>query len=187
MEPCTILIDGYNVIKNTPGLAAAERVSLEAGRDALLTQVRAKYRHTPHVVIVVFDGDGAVESTVAFPRFGRGRVVFARRGETADEVIRRLAAIERERGRGQIVVVSNDSEVRQSANGAGHSTARADDLTRKLNEPDRYQRKQALHRMYLRNQWQADASDVPPSAPVRSNNPARSPRGKRGHRHESPL
>lgn len=187
MEPRTILIDGYNVIKNTPGLAAAERVSLEAGRDTLLTQVRAKYRHTPHAVIVVFDGDGEAESTISFPGFGRGRVVYTRRGETADEVIRRLAAVERERGGCQIVVVSNDGEVRQSASAVGHSAARADELARKLNEPDRYQRKQAMHRMYLRNKWEAGVTDAPPGAQSRSNKPARNTRRKRGHRHESPL
>ena len=37
--PKLILIDGYNVIRRTPGLAAAERVSLATGREALIAQV----------------------------------------------------------------------------------------------------------------------------------------------------
>ena len=32
--PRTIYVDGYNVIRNTPALLQAERVSLAAGRDA---------------------------------------------------------------------------------------------------------------------------------------------------------
>lgn len=56
MDPRTILVDGYNVIRNTAGLAAAEHISLQHGREALLQQIAARYRHTPHRVIVVFDG-----------------------------------------------------------------------------------------------------------------------------------
>ena len=175
MGPRTILIDGYNVIKNTPGLAAAERVSLETGRETLLGQVRAKYRHTPHAVIVVFDGAGTVESTLPFPGFSRGRVVYTRRGETADDAIQRLAATESECGH-TVVVVSDDAEVRWNAGGAGHASARVDELARRLNEPDRFQRKQALHRAFLRQQWDADESDSRPH----SGNRKRKPRRTRG-------
>lgn len=182
MGPRTILIDGYNVIKNTPGLAAAERVSLETGRNTLLGQLRAKYRHTPHSVIVVFDGDGEVECTQAFPGFDRGRVIFTQYRETADDAIRRLAAVECERGR-EIVVVSNDGEVRQSAGGAGHLAASAGELAQRLNAPDRYQQKQARHRMHVRGQWEADAS----GARSRSGNPKRGPKRKRGQQDTSPL
>lgn len=183
VEPQTILIDGYNVIKNTPGLMAAERVSLETGREALLAQIRAKYRHTPHTVIVVFDGDGVVESTVPFQGYSRGRVVYTRYGETADDTIRRLMAIEREHGRSQVVVVSNDGEVQHSADTAGHRVARADELVRRLNEPDRYRRKQTVHREHVRRQWEDDETWERP----RGGNPRRSPRRKRGQTGDPPL
>src|SRR5262245_2928996 len=65
VQPQTILIDGYNVIRRTPALAAAERQSLAGGRDALLTALSATYRHTAHRVVVVFDGDGAAETSEA--------------------------------------------------------------------------------------------------------------------------
>ena len=68
MGPRTILIDGYNAIRNIPALAAAERLSLRDGREALLAQVVARYRHTPHRVIIVFDGDGPAETTQPLPR-----------------------------------------------------------------------------------------------------------------------
>lgn len=180
--PRTILIDGYNVIKNTPGLARAEQVSQETGRESLLAQLRAKYRHTPHTVIVVFDGGGAVESTLAFTGLSRGRVVYTRRGETADAVIARLAAAEGELGR-EVVVVSDDGEVRQTAGGAGHATARVGDLARRMNEPDRYQRKQALHREHVRHQWESGGTGMHP----RSGNPKRGPKRRRGPLSEPPL
>lgn len=182
MGPRTILIDGYNAIKNTPGLAAAERVSLETGRESLLAQLRAKYRHTPHTVIVVFDGDGDVESTQVFAGWSRCKVVFTRYDETADAAIARLAAAERVRGH-EIAVVSDDGEVRQTAHGAGHATARVNDLARRLNEPDRFQKKQAQHRTFLRSQWNADDSAPRP----RVGNPKRSPKRGRGQRNEPPI
>ena len=182
MGPRTILIDGYNVIKNTPGLAAAERVNLEMGRASLLGQLRVKYRHTPHTVVVVFDGAGEVESTQAFAGLSRGRIVFTRREETADAAIARLAAAERELGH-DVAIVSDDGEVRQAAHEAGHGTARVDDLARRLNAPDRYQRKQAQHRIYLRSQWDADTSNPRP----RAGNPKRRPKHERGQRGEPPV
>ena len=83
MGPRTILIDGYNAIRRTPSLAAAECISLDAGRTALLVQVIAHYRPTPHTVIVVFDGDGETERSEPIARRTRGRVVFSRRAESS--------------------------------------------------------------------------------------------------------
>jgi hypothetical protein len=62
MEPKLILVDGYNVIKNTETFLAAQRQSLGAARDALVKQLIARYRHTAHEVSVVFDGQGTRET-----------------------------------------------------------------------------------------------------------------------------
>ncbi|HST86970.1 MAG TPA: NYN domain-containing protein [Ktedonobacterales bacterium] len=161
MDPAailTILVDGYNVIRNTPGMAAAEKLSLEAGREALCAQIVGRYRHTPHRVIVVFDGDGSAESVTALRGMARGRVVFTRRGETADSVIARLAARERRDGT-QVVCVSNDLEVRTAVSALGGSAARVDDLTTHLNAPDRQTRKRYQHRAHVRAELEADAND----------------------------
>ncbi|HAG97747.1 MAG TPA: hypothetical protein DCL75_02515 [Ktedonobacter sp.] len=54
-----ILVDGYNIIKNSATFRTVETRNFAAARAALLTQLVSRYRHTPHRVIVVFDGDGA--------------------------------------------------------------------------------------------------------------------------------
>lgn len=152
MDPAailTILVDGYNVIRNTPGMAAAEKLSLEAGREALRAQIVARYRHTPHRVIVVFDGDGPAESVTALRGMTRGRVVFTRRGETADSAIARLAARERQGG-AEVVCVSDDLEVRTAVSSLGGSAARVGDLAAQLNAPDRQTRKRYQHRAHVR-------------------------------------
>jgi uncharacterized protein len=98
------LIDGYNVIRRSPDLAAAEKTSLEAGRQALCRLLsRAAQRGDDHFT-VVFDGAGRGSSSA----IAGVRVVFSSARETADRVLARMAA---ESG----AVVSSDREVRHAA------------------------------------------------------------------------
>ena len=176
MGPRTILIDGYNIIRNTPGLIAAERLGLPAGRDALLGLVAARYRHTVHTVVVVFDGDGAVESTQPPARGVCGCVVYTRCGDSADAAIQRIAAAERARG-ADVVVVSNDLEVRLGAAAAGGTPARADDLAARLHAAPKYHERQARHRAFVRRQLEGEQEEDVSNR--RSGNPRRPPRKKR--------
>ncbi len=165
--PRTILVDGYNVIRNTPGLAAAEQVSLQAGRDALLSSLAARFRHTPHRVIVVFDGNGSAETVQPLRRSTRGQVIFTRYGETADAVIQRIASNEAAAGT-EVVSVSDDLEVRLGVSASGGQTASVDDLARRLNEPGKYQLRQARHRSFLKRQWDLASGEEPMSPSPRT-------------------
>ena len=84
-----ILVDGYNVIKRDASFQALSTKSLASARQLLVDQLASRYRHTPHQVIVVFDGDGVSEQTLQDRRV---RIIYSRAGETADSVIARLAA-----------------------------------------------------------------------------------------------
>ncbi len=98
-----LIIDGYNVTKTAYGA-----LPLESQRARLLGGLGALAARTSAEVTVVFDGaDGSVAVAVPAPR--GVRLLFSRTGETADEVIRRLARHEPE-GR-PVVVVSSDKEV----------------------------------------------------------------------------
>lgn len=163
MDPLLILIDGYNVIKNVPGLAAAERQSLEAGRDALVQQIRARYRQTPHRVVVVFDGAGDTERVSPIARMPRGQIVFTRSGESADRVIQRRAAEERASG-ATVYICSNDLEVRTGAAAVGGHAVSVRQLAERLSAPDRHQRRLSLTRQYLKRQWNADDEAHTPRA-----------------------
>lgn len=180
MDPAailTILVDGYNVIRNTPGMAVAERLSLETGREALRAQIVGRYRHTPHRVIVVFDGDGPAETVTALRGMARGQVIFTRRGETADSVMARIAARERQGG-AQVVCVSDDLDVRMAVSALGGSAARVGELATHLNAPDRHTRKRYQHRAHVRAELDADADE---DAAGRRNGRRRRPgRGKPG-------
>lgn len=181
MGPRTILIDGYNVIRNIPALLAAERLSLRDGREALLAQVVARYRHTPHRIVVVFDGDGPVETTHPIPRMPRSQIVYTRRGELADTVIHRLVAAEQASG-ATVVTVSDDLEVRLSAEQYGGSAVRVDALGARLNELPPHQRRLVQHRAYVRQQWESTEDDT--SSARRGGNPRRAPKRQRTQRHD---
>ena len=106
------LIDGYNVIRRDPELVAGEAESLDAGRAALLALLARLARETAETFTVVFDG---ARRTGGAPSPGRVAVMFSRPPETADDVLRRLAASLREGA----VVVTSDRAVLDSARRAG--------------------------------------------------------------------
>ncbi len=102
-----IIVDGYNVIRQWPELAMLDRMDLQAGRDALLHELRTYRRAKGHRITVVFDGREQGGFSEAAEATGGIGVRYSRRGETADAVIARLSA---EGGEGT-VVVSSDHEV----------------------------------------------------------------------------
>ena len=187
MGPRTIYVDGYNVIRNTPALAQAERISLATGRDTLLARLATRYRHTPHHVVVVFDGAGAVESAQPFPGLSRGRVIFTCADETADAVIIRLAAQARGEGR-EVAVVSDDFEVRDGASQHGAATARVGDLQRRIDEAPRLLRKRFTHQIVVKRILAGEDDDTDERKRRDRGNPRRAPRNKRGQsRWEPPI
>jgi predicted RNA-binding protein with PIN domain len=97
-----LVVDGYNVTKT-----GFPEMSLEQQRSRLVSGLGGLAAQTRAEVTVVFDG---AERVVGLPPTPRGvRVLFSRKGETADELIRRLVRAE-PAGR-PVVVISSDKEV----------------------------------------------------------------------------
>lgn len=107
-----LIIDGYNVIRQSPYLQAIEARELELGREALLSTLAGYRQSRPgHKITVVFDGWVAGDLKESRDRRAGMVIVYSRRGERADEVIKRL--LEKERSRA--VVVSSDRELQDYA------------------------------------------------------------------------
>jgi predicted RNA-binding protein with PIN domain len=118
-----LVVDGYNVTKRGFGEMSLEqqRRRLIAGLGGLAAQTRAE-------VTVVFDG---AERVLGLPPAPRGvRVLFSRKGETADELIRRLVRAEPS-GR-PVIVVSSDREVADGVRRHGAYPLVSDALLRRL-------------------------------------------------------
>jgi len=125
-----LLIDGYNLIRNHTPLARAEARDFSQGRQALLTWL-AEYRKTAfHPITVVFDG-GKGESPVEERDLFRGiKILYSRAGETADEVIKKMAA----RERGRFLVITSDRELARSCRSYGAEVVRSEAFARKVEE-----------------------------------------------------
>ena len=102
-----ILIDGYNVIRQSDNLRRYERKSLEAGRQALIKKLVEYEKKKNHQITVVFDGGKSDWLDEGRDREGKINIIYSRFGERADDVIKRLAA----KTVGDVVVVSSDREI----------------------------------------------------------------------------
>jgi predicted RNA-binding protein with PIN domain len=178
MQPLTILIDGYNVSRNMPGSRLEDGVALATARENLLAMVRQRFRGTPHHVAVIFDGNGEREVCEPIKGLHGGRCIFTQRGTPADAVIVRLTAEASDEGR-QVVVCTNDLEVRQNTTRQGATHASVAGMTRTLNAPDRYTEKRLRHVSQMRREWEDDEDGEPRTHP-RKGNPRRAPKKQRG-------
>jgi len=118
-----LIVDGYNVTKRGYG-----DVSLEQQRVRLINGLGAIAAQSGAEITVAFDG---AEKLVAVPGAPRGvRVLFSRKGETADELIRQLVRAE-PAGR-PVIVISSDREVADGVRRHGAYPLSADTLLRRL-------------------------------------------------------
>ncbi len=111
-----LIIDGYNLIRQSPWLSVLDARDLEAGREALLQALSDYRRLRPqHKITVIFDGwqGGAFQESRDLCQ--GVAVIYSRRGERADEVIKRFLARERNR----VVMVSSDRELQEFAEKSG--------------------------------------------------------------------
>jgi len=110
-----LIVDGYNVIRQSPELQALEARELEEGRHALLELLATYRRRSGHKITVVFDGWGGGDLKETRDRHQGILMIFSRRGEPADEVIKRLLVQEGARA----LVVSSDRALQECAARAG--------------------------------------------------------------------
>lgn len=102
-----IIIDGYNLIKQSPVLSRLDHIDIEKGRDELISRLADYKKVKKHGITVVFDGckGGGIKQERTK---NRGiDIIFSKKGEEADEVIKRIVEVMRER----IVVVTSDREI----------------------------------------------------------------------------
>lgn len=106
-----VIIDGYNVIRQSSELQLLDAMDLQAGREALV-ELLAQYRNrSHHRITVVFDGWQHGDLKESRDQHQGILIIYSRRGERADEVIKRLLHQERERA----LVVTSDREIQVCA------------------------------------------------------------------------
>jgi predicted RNA-binding protein with PIN domain len=123
-----IIIDGYNLIRQSKKLSAIDLQDIQLGRRALVDLLAAYKKIKAHQITVVFDGTRS-------PVLSRQRVrqkgiviAFSHTGESADTVIKNMARREGEKA----LVVSSDLDIIHSAEASGAATISAEDFEDKL-------------------------------------------------------
>lgn len=102
-----IIIDGYNLIRQSKALRRYEVKSLEAGRNALFSRLSDYQKIKKHRVTVVFDGWQGGERFEERDRFNGVDIIYSGYGDYADDVIKRLI----EKTEEETIVVSSDREI----------------------------------------------------------------------------
>jgi uncharacterized protein len=123
-----IIIDGYNLIRQSNSLSDLDRQDIQLGREALLDTLAAYQRIKRHMITVVFDGTNAPPFTQHENRVKGIKVKFSRSGELADSLIKRMASREREKA----LVVSSDLDIVNFAAARGAATISSSDFEEKI-------------------------------------------------------
>ena len=123
-----IIIDGYNLIRQSKRLSILDLQDIQLGRDTLVDMLAAYKKAKRHRITVVFDGTTAPLFSQQRDRRKGISIIFSRKGESADSVIKKMAYKERQRA----LVVSSDQDIVQSATANGAATVSANDFENKL-------------------------------------------------------
>src|SRR5664280_3570007 len=134
-----ILIDGYNLIRQSVTLKRFERQSLDAGRRALIAWLADYRRRKDHRITVVFDGWESGPAQEERDYSSGISIIYSSRGEKADEVIKRLTAQSDE----EILVVSSDREISSFAIRRGKTAISSPEfemiMTKTINGPQTFE------------------------------------------------
>ncbi|MDF1593214.1 MAG: NYN domain-containing protein [Desulfobacterales bacterium] len=102
-----IIIDGYNLIRQSPQLKRLDLEDIQLGRQMLIEELAFYKKRKRHRITVVFDGANAPVFTQTKDRINKIDILFSRPGELADTIIKRMSAREKEKA----LVVSSDRDI----------------------------------------------------------------------------
>lgn len=123
-----IIIDGYNLIRQSGYLSSLDLQDIQLGRETLIDMLAAYKKIKAHRITVVFDGARSPDLIRQRDRQKGIAILFSHRGELADTVIKKMAAGEKQKA----LVVSSDQDIVRSAESSGAATINANDFENKL-------------------------------------------------------
>jgi len=123
-----IIIDGYNLIRQSNSFSDLDRQDIQLGREALLDTLAVYRRIKLHKITVIFDGISAPSFSQHENQIKGIKVKFSRKGELADSLIKRMVNREREKA----LVVSSDLDIINFAAAKGAATISSSDFEEKI-------------------------------------------------------
>ena len=131
-----VIVDGYNILHAWTSLKRlAAEASLEAAREKLVERLAVLGMITGESVTVVFDAHHSTAMSNSEETVDGVRVVFTRRGHSADHAIERIAYQASEEG-DVITVATSDRFQRDLVRGMGGAVISALELERRVIEAE---------------------------------------------------
>jgi len=131
-----LVVDGYNVIHAWPALKSLMNESLEAARDKLIDRLAVYAQVSGAEVTVVFDAHRTTAMANA-EEWNQGvRVIYTRKGHSADHAIERIAC-STQGGGDPLTVATSDRFQRDLVRGVGGAVISALELERRVIEAEK--------------------------------------------------
>jgi predicted RNA-binding protein with PIN domain len=131
-----LIVDGYNVIHAWPPLKKLMNESLEAARDKLIDRLAVYAQVSGADVTVVFDAHRTASMANAEEQNQGVRVIFTRKGHSADHAIERLAYAVTA-GEDPVTVATSDRFQSDLVRGMGGAVISAPELERRVTEAEK--------------------------------------------------
>lgn len=125
-----ILVDGYSLLHSWPELAPGKARFSAAARDELIHQLMQYRDAVTTPITIVFDGAGPTPDASQAPSTPLCEIIYSRSGQTADQIIERVAA--RMRPYGEILAVTNDHAERDMVISLGGFAMSCDQFIREV-------------------------------------------------------
>ena len=116
-----ILVDGYSLLHNWPGLAPGRARHSAAARDELIRRLTLYQDAVGTPVTIFFDGARVATGRLPAASTSEIEVLYSRKGQTADQMIER--AVHRFGPYGEVLAVTDDHAERDTVIGFGGSAA----------------------------------------------------------------
>lgn len=107
-----ILVDGYSLLHHWPELAPGKARHSAAARDELIRRLTLYRDSIGTPLTIVFDGAGPTVAASEFPSTPELEIIYSRAGQTADQVIERIAALMQPFG--EVLAVTDDHAERDT-------------------------------------------------------------------------
>ena len=127
-----IIIDGYNLIRQSKKFRDFDLQDIQFGREALIDSLASYKRIKGHRIIVIFDGTGAGTFSQTKDQIKGIDIRFSRNGEQADAVIKQLASRFREKA----LVVTSDRDIADFAALKGATAISSGEFEERLDMAD---------------------------------------------------
>jgi len=127
-----LLVDGYNVINAVDSLSSKMRREIALARDELVRLLSLYGHYMGFEVVVVFDAHGGINPQRCVEEEGGVKIIYSKKGETADTVIEHLTAELVENA--SVFVVTSDTSERLLVRGMGAFTMTPLELEREIKQ-----------------------------------------------------